>query len=833
MPVSEPEGAGRAHGLHVEKVGAHVVLRRPGDDDENERRSFASATSSPGGTAVFATATALRDPDFLSALREACRVALNAGPAQNQSAQGPRPTQGTDSPRDAGTTPGRGSRHRIWIAVSGLTRHGTDGVPVAQRLVDEIPVEVLVPDGPLSFVPGGTLFSGSPGGWVRFSPGAREPAFARRYPIPPWEGALPKEPTDAPGVVLEHVSAGLLARPEASEHAGAGPAVPQAPHPRVLVECGDTASPVDPAALSSAIARLHHAVRGQLEFVPVTPRALLLGHGHQLARSLGQDIVLATGFVLRDGNGAERTTVRDETSGASWNPFPRALRCSADGSTRVVAVNPPPRGWVPANALSYRPARDPGDVVARVIPAGLALSPGIPTAPTTADRFAFEPHQMSVVIGDPSVPVPPGVPQALRSLVAGLEPEQRNRCRLIVLGVVDERMRSELTSAAGALAARLRFLEPATEPPAAEPNPRDSAARSVPAAPRPPAPSAPRSETPATLPPLPAARPATVSEPPTALRAQAPTVMLRKPTPNGPEQKPSESRSDETGSAPAENGVVRAELDASAIDPTHRSTAQERARFAANAGQEFDEQLPSVDSALANFPALREAADENAKSDFVAVCFYFDRNGHGANTTNRLLREGGAEPFSDQVACLVSGLRRLPVHRGPAFRMARCEPGESPSYEVGEVLAEPGFLSASSESDLSSEQDHLDVLIWSYNARRTSAFARDGLSGEVVFPASSRFKVLETADEEDEESVPAVLMRELRPGEDFATGTLDEADESVLPRLRRALDRRRASATRMLDDPDHLMRLFDPVGVVQARKHREAKQELAATASAQ
>ena len=58
MPVSESEGAGRANGLHLEKVGANVVLRRQGDDDENERRFFASVPSSPGNSAVFATTNA-------------------------------------------------------------------------------------------------------------------------------------------------------------------------------------------------------------------------------------------------------------------------------------------------------------------------------------------------------------------------------------------------------------------------------------------------------------------------------------------------------------------------------------------------------------------------------------------------------------------------------------------------------------------------------------------------------------------------------------------------------------------------------------------------------
>lgn len=303
---------------------------------------------------------------------------------------------------------------------------------------------------------------------------------------------------------------------------------------------------------------------------------------------------------------------------------------------------------------------------------------------------------------------------------------------------------------------------------------------------------------------------------------------MRKPT--SAEQSAGDSQ--DAGRA-AGSGVVRAEPDANAIDPARRSTAEERARFAEAAGPEFDEFLPSVNSALASFPALRDGADEDAKSDFVAVCFYLGDGDNGANTTNRLLREGGAGPLHDRVACLSSGLGRLPVHRGPAFRMARSGPRGLPAYEVGEVLAEPGFLSATGEHDLDDEQEHLDVLIWSYTARRTSAFARGGLPAEVVFIASSRFKVLETADEQEGESAPAVLMRELRPGEDAAAGALDETDESVLSRLRRALDGRRASNARTLDEPEHLLRLSDPVGLLPAQQHRGAQRELTAAAGAQ
>lgn len=799
MPASEQDGAGREHGLHVEMLGTNVLVRRPQGDDQQELRYAASVPALPHSSAVLATTTALRDGGFLPALREACRAV----------------TAKSTSP------------HRIWIAVSGLSTPGPDGTPVAQQLADELGADLVVPDGPLVRASGGTLFSGPQGSWDLFSRGTRTRHFAHRYPTPAWETALPKGAGSVSGITLEQIPAGLLARPESAESARWGATVsPSAHHPRILVEQGDSPRPIPPAALSSLVTQLHPAARGTVELVPATPRALPAGQGPPLAAALGQDVLLSTGFVLRGAGGDEHTVVRDESSGESWEPFPRALRCSADGTIRVVAAAAPPPGWTLAGPLAYQPAEQASTVIARVVPAGLALSPGVPTAPTAADQLRFEPHQMSVVIGDPSVPVPAGVPQALRLLLRALEPQRRTRCRLIVLGTIDVGMRDELVTAAGDLAERLRFLEEpqrraatsAANPPGAAPaSPAQPASPAPPATPAPPVTPAPAGP----LPPLPASRPATVSEPPAELVANAAPAPAEPPSslakPPSTEKTP---LSEKDTPRPASSDVVPATLDEHSVDPNHDSTPEERARFAEAAGSEFDDFLPSVNSALASFPALREGLSEpsgqDTKADFVAVCLYLGRNGFGANETNRVLRTNEPEPardYRDYTACLTSGLRRLPVHRGAAFRLARRQ--ADPVYTVGEVLSEPGFLSASTESDLTCEQEHLDVVIWSNSARRTSPFHRNGLAGEVVFTAATRFKVLET---DDDEGAPAVLMRELRTGEETTAGLLDEADEAVLPRLRRALARRRAGELRVLDDPDQQLRLADPVGLIPAQQ---------------
>lgn len=861
MPASEPDGTGQGHGLHIEVLGANVVLRQPRDDDQNERRFFSSVPSVPNSSAVLVTAATLRDPGFLAALREACRAALDTARTPGGAPQG---------------------RHRIWIVVSGLTRPRADGLSMAQRLAEEIPADIVAPDGPLVLVPGGTLFSGPHGGWNLFAAGSPPRNFAHRYPTPRWESTLPKGSTNAPGVLADQIPAGLFIRPSQGtpgDPVGGRTTVSQSPHhPRVLV----SAPPVDPGVLASLIGRLHPGVLGQVELVPTSPKALPIGQVRHLAAALGNDVLVSTGFVLRDGNGIERTVVHDDASGESWHPFPRALRCSADGTTKVVAATPPPSGWVPAGPLAYRPSQDSGGVLARVVPAGLALAPGIPKAPTDADQLAFEAHRMTVAIGDPCVSLAPGTARALRLLLEALTPQQRGKVRLLVLGLADERTRAELVSAAGDLGQRLRFSQAITpqeagpqRPPAPQGNPRApspqaSTPQANPEAParHGPSPQAPASPTPSAqagsgdgshqaaqpaatttegvLPPLPSSRPATVSAPPAELRenvfpvvrpkgadpspAAAPAPRADAGFPATPERPPEQN--------PPEHGLVPAEPDGTAVDPAHHSTADERSRFAESAGAEFDEFLPSVNSALASFPALRDGTDQ-AKSDFVAVCFYLGRHQYGANSVNRALREGSGTAIRDYLACLTSGLRRMPVHRGAVFRLAHGQDEDSPlnAYEVGDVLAEPGFLSASSANDLTTEQDHVDMVIWSHSARRTHAFRRGGLPDEVVFNAATRFKVLEKPGEETEhendDSAPAVLMRELRPGEDSAAGSLDENDHAILPRLQRALDRRhRTESPRTLDDPDQLMRLADPVGLVAAQaKVRAAPAQVAAAAA--
>ncbi|GAB3553840.1 hypothetical protein J2S53_001298 [Actinopolyspora lacussalsi] len=864
MPDQEASSTSRPHGqgLHVESLGGNTAVRKQHDSDELERELFATIPSSRDSRAVLATTAAIREAGFLDALWHACRRAMLPALAP------------------ASTAARRGAPSQLWIAVGGLTRPGPRGGSVAEELATELDTDVLVPDGRLELVPGGSLYV-TGGRWRLYRAGHPPRPHVVRYPTPLWEKQLPAGPVADSGLLAEPVPAGLRIREDGQEP---GPreedlAVPQSPHhPRLLLG-SPGATPIPAARLASMLTRLSGGLRRPWELVPTTVEEAAPARLRELAERLGSDVLATTGPVLHDGSGGERSVVRDPHS--PWEPFPVSLWHSATGAARVALTARAPRGWVRFNQLVYRRAEagpaapDPGEMVARVVPGGLALLPFAQSGfRGAADEIAFEQHRMTVSVGSPYVPVPPEAPNVLRQLLDGLTPRQRGRIRLLILGIADGRTRGELTAIAG---------EPNGSGPAYPPISTADGAPGAPSAPIPEAdaPDATPNETTAHIPavesgtsangaltdegtsadeasfrdtddeqrpvfhstPMPSHRPRTVSEPPPELLAEQADRPSPSDTSGHPAQAPHAGSTEEpadtppaalsdrepdspTSEEPARPRLVPARAGGSGTPHDHRSTSEERSRFARAVGDDFGEVLPSVNTVLATHPALRENEADEAKADFVAVILYTGRGANGGNAVNRLLRTGNTEAARDYVACLLSGLRRLPVHRGPSFRFGGSPDGDVEGYEPGVVLSEPGFLSATAADDLTTDDEHGgsvngDVVIWSHSARRVSLFGRNSLPEEVVFSSDSRFKVLATADEET--GRPALLLRELRPDERADHGELDEADLAVLPKLRRALRRRHGNEPRVLSERDQLDRMSSPVGLVPTELRGDAE----------
>ncbi|GAA3362828.1 hypothetical protein [Saccharopolyspora gregorii] len=453
--MSEPEVEPvRVRDLIVRPQGSTVLILHSSGGDETEQRVFGAVPVAPGDGLVLAAAEAVRASGFRAALRHASRTAVTTAAARA---------------KDAGTGP-----PRLWLAISGAGRLDGRGRSTAQKLAREFAVEVYAPDGPVTFVAGGSIFTGADHhGWVRFpAGGGAGELHSARYPQPPWEALLPRGAVHDGGLHAEPVPAGLAASATAETTADEvwHAVAVSAEHPRIVLG-GPQGPAIAPHQVAALLRRFPHAVRERIQLVPAHPEPASPQWLGKLAALLGHDVVSATGLI-RHGVHAEFTLVPDQRGGPSWLPLAALLRYSPDGRVEPVLAGVPPRGWVPAGPLVFRwggmtdPHPTPHEVIAKVVPAGVALLPapraGVPGA---ADRLAFEPDRLTVVLGWPCTPLPEGMPAALNRLLAGLDAEQRVRARLLVQGIASESMREQLRGAAGPLADRLRF--PAVLPAAA------------------------------------------------------------------------------------------------------------------------------------------------------------------------------------------------------------------------------------------------------------------------------------------------------------------------------------------------------------------------------
>ncbi|WP_188984522.1 hypothetical protein [Saccharopolyspora thermophila] len=689
----------------------------------------------PGNSVVLASASALRDPAMPAALRVACRQARTAGPV------------------------------RLWLAVPGLA--ATDwGRPLAA----ELGAEVLVPEGPLTIVPDGSLFAGR---WWLFRPGGSAVPVGSRYPTPPWEALLP----ESSGAIA--VPAGLLVGGTKADHAAAQSVAVAQQHPRILL--GAVAAPEQVATL---LGQLPSELRLNCELVPMAPETRTAEWFQKVATLLGDDVLATTGPVRHSPDTGTSVVVPDEQGRPAWRAFAAVLRHTPTGQARVVRIGPPPDGWE-ARSMHYR--REDLDVVARVVPAGLALVAAAEAGQlSAADRLPYEPDRLTVVIGSTGTPVSRAFADALRTLLGALPAGCLARLRLTVLGTVDPVTAAELRVAAAP--------HPLDLPQAAHPvtvSVPPAALVSAPPAPRP-APPPPPASTRATRP---------APEPP-EIHPQAAEEALDQPT----EVIPLPTATETTAELPP--SLVPVTSRNPWFDADHHSTAEEQTAFAAAAGTAYNDALAGVNSALALTPALRAGIAEGAKADFVAVRLYTGRTRFGAVEVNRALRAGDITSLRDYIACLISGLRRLPVHNGATFRRTTNES----CYEAGQIVIEPGFVSACGDGAPNIADAGVDVVIWSRSGRRVRALS-DGEPGEVVFAADTRFKVLAVP----RDGLAAVLFRELPPDEQSTADVLDDTDQSVLATLREML----SSGVRRVDvDTERLAVFTEPIGLVAPQQAR-------------
>ncbi len=778
-PVTDARAESVVAPLAATPVGPHVLIA---DGTEASReRGFLSSLGSSGPPVAMLVGTAYRRPGLAAELLRLLHEVVT-GPA--------------------------GADGELWLAVTDIAALGAR----LQQVADTTGVALVAPSGAMRFSVGSGILTGPTvggTGWVRFAPGSAPQAHGTRFPRPDWEGALPDEPAAVGGAAVEPVPAGLAVRGLPAPEAGtenddvALRAVLDRRFVQLLV--GGTGPVPTPEAIAGAARTITSGC--PVLVAPLTPAALVDGFPAALGEAIGADFALGTGVALRTASGVE-TFVVEPGRETRMRPFPTVLRQRPDGGQDVLSVGLPPAGW-DARGCSY--VRD--DVVATVVPSGLVLGAG-DAGPVPPDPY--DPAVWTLHLGHDGEPVGAALLAAARSLVDSLDDERRARHRVRLRGVWATPEDAERAVSLGLL------LRPA--PASWDTTVPDLRVESaVPAAP---VPAVAEPPTPGEHPAVdPAPEPGGPADGPTGGAVPAPDADVTPPGPAA-DAGPVGPVTGDHGPGDTDPAATTGATDARPplVVDDRPSTGRERERFVAAAGDLYTEALATVNAALASWPSLRTGDTSGVKTDLAAVCLHLGDGERGGGPVNEGVRSGGRDLPEGQLACLVSGLRRLPTHRRPVLRQGRAPEPPSDHIVVGGTLAEPGFLSAAGELDVTVPDAGYDVLIWPMTARRTSELVAGRPVAEVVFPAGTRFRTIGVRDApapEDVDGGPvaprlALLVRELGADEGEGSGGLGERDQAALARLERALERRRRMVLRTVEDPDVVRRLTVPLLTVDA-----------------
>jgi hypothetical protein len=220
----------------------------------------------------------------------------------------------------------------------------------------------------------------------------------------------------------------------------------------------------------------------------------------------------------------------------------------------------------------------------------------------------------------------------------------------------------------------------------------------------------------------------------------------------------------------------------------HRSTAAERSAYRESA-EHFHAHAVSVRRMMTQRPGLRSAAAgeslEAAATDFAAVIDYLSDDRQAAAAALRT----GMAAGDPRVACVLSGLRRLPSFTGAVFCSASLPTADAGGYELGRVLVEPAFVGASSSPQAAMDGE-IEYVVWSQTGKRVAALLAEAGRDEVIFAAGTSYRVLRVDPRASGAGI-RVFLRELaishQPGDQAAAvsapGPLDETDLKVLERL--------------------------------------------------
>jgi hypothetical protein len=201
-------------------------------------------------------------------------------------------------------------------------------------------------------------------------------------------------------------------------------------------------------------------------------------------------------------------------------------------------------------------------------------------------------------------------------------------------------------------------------------------------------------------------------------------------------------------------------------------------------GLGWDTHAAPIRRTFSRLPAIAATERAAAAVDLVAVRLYLT-SAADEEFGPETVRAGGeaARPY---LACLASGLARLPTYRGAVLHGAD---DRVRTDLVGTVLTEPGAIGGvplSPEDRAGWPPVATVYVIWSHTARRVGALygAGETRRKDVVFGPGTRFAVLDVR-RGDADIPDLVLLRELPARPDGA----DTAAEEIQPSGRLALAR--------------------------------------------
>jgi hypothetical protein len=738
------------------------------------------------------------------------------------------------------TTLPRG-RRGLRLVIGGRGREAT--TLAAQWLAERLGRSVVAPDGAVLLGVGGSLFvhSGRGSGWVRFQPGKSPQWEAKRFPRPSWDASLPTEdwPTSSRGLA-EPIPGGIWIRPvghEVQQRVHRGNLIEGLPcqDDVITVVLGCPGSP--PVSLDD-VARLwitlSASVRERLRFVQFGPVVLPSegALGQVLADLLGEPVACYTGMPLHNSTEPEVYTVGAEGD-LGWPTFARELAFQPRAESGEVT---------PPSVLSHRrpipniPEISPAvywyapDAVIEVVQSGLWVrKPGEPSDGDAVRSVRTDQARHNLVFEADRADGGARMRQLAQDVLARLDEPVRRTSRLVAAHtLVAESVHVSFTGRAmaaigsgSAPAGRsatdiakpvtaldssgpkelvagepVRALaDPALAGPALAEESRTEvitteAARAMAGAPAVPEQTTDTADTTAVsapesgiAPPISAIRFRLEStdlpevDPPTQAHRPEPAAIPDESSGTGEaEQAPTEP--DEVTPQPTVTLQPTPAPEASALLP-QRDIEQERGWLRRTLAQDFGTLATSVGRILSEHPGFQGAMSRSPNdvlTDAVAVRLHLSPHGEAIDLA---LRTGTVGPHVPFARCVVSGLSRLPSHRGPTVFTASPSPAELAIYRDRTLLTEWGFTHALT-GPCADQRGTTDVLIWSMTARRTKLLEPDDGRTEdrVLFVPGTTFKILRIT-EPAEDGRWQILLRELSAAEIGADGRVDTGRVSL------------------------------------------------------